>query len=380
MSSKPPAFLGILVLVSLLAACARAPAPTGSPQSAPTSADPSQSEWARIVEAAKREGQISLLGQTGEPVSEALAEAFQRAYPDIKVDYNGMIGAQMVTKILNERAAGLYSVDVVVHGTTSVINGLLPESAIDPIAPALVGPDADPTKFRGGAFEFADEEGKYALLFLGGLKIPLVYNPGMVRPDEITSYRDLLDPKFKGKIAMLDPRIAGAGLASSIFMYTSPDLGKDYMAALFKQDIVITKDDRQLTDWIARGQYSIGLASNDFTALDMKARGVPIESLPAHAVKEGTYVTAAWGSVALLNRAPHPNAARVYLNWLLSKEGQEGVAQAAGYPSRRLDTSKSGLREGVIPRPDVEYRDLSKERYIQQQEEVVRYMRSLIPE
>jgi iron(III) transport system substrate-binding protein len=379
MSLKRATFLSLVALVSLLAACARSAATTGSAPGTP-SADGSQSEWAQIVEAAKREGQVSLLGQTGEPVFEALAYAFERAYPEIRVDYNGMIGAQMVTKVLTERAAGVHSVDVVVHGTTSVINGLLPEAAIDPIIPALMGPDNDPSKWRGGAYEFADEEGKYALLFLGGLKIPLVYNPSLVQPGEITSYRDLLDPKWKGKIAMLDPRVAGAGLASSIFMFTSPELGKDYLAALFKQDVVITKDDRQLTDWIARGQYPIGLASNDFTALDMKARGVPIESLPAHAVKEGTYVTAAWGSVALLKQAPHPNAARVYLNWLLSKEGQEGVAQASGYPSRRLETSKAGLREGVVPRPDAEYRDLSKERYIQQQEEVVRYLRTLIPE
>ena len=379
MSSKRAAFLSLVALVNLLTACARTTAPTGSIPAAPD-AGGSRSEWAQVVEAAKREGQVSVLSQTGEPVAEALAYAFERAYPDIHVEFNGMIGAQMVTKILTERAAGLYSVDVVVHGTTSVINGLLPEAAIDPIVPALVGPDNDPSKWRGGAYEFADEEGKYALLFLGGLKIPLVYNPTLVRADEITSYRDLLDPKWKGKIAMLDPRVAGAGLASSIFMYSTPELGKEYLAALFKQDIVITKDDRQLTDWIARGQYPIGLASNDFTALDMKARGVPIESLPAEAVKEGTYVTGAWGSVALLNRAPHPNAARVYLDWLLSREGQEGAAQAAGYPSRRLDTSNAGLRDGVIPRPDVEYRDLSKERYIQQQEEVVRYMRTLIPE
>jgi iron(III) transport system substrate-binding protein len=330
--------------------------------------------------AAKREGKVVVMGQTGTPVSEALADAFQRAYPDITVEYTGINGAQMVTKMLTERAAGLYTVDVVVHGTTSVVNGLLPEGALDPLPPALVGPDIDPSKWRGGAFDFADESGQHALLFLGGMKIPLIYNPELIRPNEITSYQDLLDPKWKGKIAMLDPRVAGAGLASSIFFYTTPGLGQDYLQRLFgTQDVVLTKDDRQLTDWIARGQYLIGLASNDFTALDLKARGVPVESLPADAVREGTYMTAAWGSVALLNRAPHPNAARVYLNWLLSKAGQEGVAQASGYPSRRLDTSREGLRDSVSPRPDVEYRDLSKQRYLVQQEEILRYMNALIP-
>ncbi len=369
-----------LALLLVLAACAK-PAPTASQPVAGASADTPASAWAQIVEAAKREGQVNVLGQGGEPVSEALAESFRKAYPDIQLEYTGLAGAQMVTKVLNERAAGLYTVDIVIHGTTSMINGLLPEGALDPIAPALVGPENDPTKWRGGAYEFADDAGKYALLFLAGMKIPLIYNPNMVTPGEITSYHDLLDPKWKGKIAMLDPRVAGAGLASATFFYTTPELGREYMQNLFsRQDVTITKDDRQLTDWVARGQYPIGLASNDFTALDMRSRGVPVESLPAEAVKEGTYMTAAWGSIGLINKGPHPNAARVYLNWLLSKSGQEGAAQAAGYPSRRLDTSKTGLRESVIPRPDVEYRDLSKERYILQQEEIVRYMRALIPD
>jgi iron(III) transport system substrate-binding protein len=333
------------------------------------------------MDGAKREGQVVVWSQAG-TTSEALADAFQRSHPEITVDYTGLTGAQMVAKLLTERAAGLYSVDIVVHGTTSVINGLLPEGVADPILPALVGPDnSDPSKWRGGAYEFADEGAQYDLLFIGGMKVPLIYNPNLISPSEFTSYQDLLDPKWKGKIAMLDPRVAGAGLASAIFFYTTPELGKEYMQKLFgQQDVVLTKDDRQLTDWVARGQYPIGLASNDFTALDLRQRGVPVESLPAEALKEGSYLTAAWGSVVLVNRAPHPNAARVYLNWLLSKAGQEAVAQVSGYPSRRLDASTESLRDSVIPKPGVPFRDLSKERYVQQQEEITGYLKTLIPD
>ena len=104
---------------------------------------------------------------------------------------------------------------------------------------------------------------------------------------------------------------------------------------------MITKDDRQLTDWVARGQYPIGLASNDFTALDMKARGVPIESLPADAVKEGTYLTGAWGTVGLINRGPHPNAAKLFIDFLLSQEGQEMMQK----------NRRPTLRTGVDPDP-----------------------------
>ena len=380
-----------LAAAAFLAGCGGAP-PAAAPSSAagaPGTAKPAASasaaaaaasNWADIVAGAKKEGQVTVLSQGGNAIADGLTAGFKQQYPDVKIDFTGATGAEIATKLLTERQAGKFTVDVIVHGTTTFITSLMPANALDPLQPALVGPnDGDPKQWRDG-YDYADDAGKYDLIFTGGVKVPLIYNPTLMKPSDVTSYKDLLDPKWKGKIAMIDPRLAGAGLASATFWYVTPGLGKDFLQKFFtQQQVMLTTDDRQLTDWVAQGKYAIGLAAQDFSALDLKQRGVPIELLPAEAVKEGTYLTAAWGSTGIVNKAPHPDAARVYLDWLLSKSGQEDVAKASGYPSRRLDTSNAGLRDSVIPKPGVNYQDNSKEQFVKLKDEIINYLKPIIP-
>jgi iron(III) transport system substrate-binding protein len=362
------------------AAAAPANLATAPPSAKPAASNAASGSWNDVLAGAKSEGQVVVLSQGGSAIAEALTAGFKQKYPDVKLDFTGATGAEIATKLLTERQAGKYSVDVIVHGTTTFITSLMPSGALDPLQPALVGPDdSDPKQWRDG-YDFADDAGKYDLIFTGGVKVPMIYNPKLMSASDVTSYKDLLDPKWKGKIAMIDPRLAGAGLASATFWYVTPGLGKDFLDKFFtQQQVMLTPDDRQLTDWVAQGKYVIGLAAQDFSALDLKQRGVPIELLPAEGVKEGTYLTAAWGSAGLVNRAPHPNAARVYLNWILSKQGQEDVSKASGYPSRRLDTSNAGLRDSVVPKPGVNYQDNSKEQYVKLKDEIIAYLKPLIP-
>ncbi len=367
-------------------ASAAAPAASAKPASvaASAAAKPAPSgaagDWNQVVAAAKQEGEVVVMGQGGNNVVEALTGGFKKAYPDIKIDFTGATGGEVANKLLTERKANRFSVDVTVHGTTTYVAQLVPAGAVDPLQPYLVGPNnRDPSKWRDG-YTFADDAGKYDFMMLVGVKVPLIYNPTMMKASDLKSYKDLLDPKWKGKIAMYDPRVAGSGLASATFWYTTPGLGKDYLKELFgKQNVIFTTDDRQLTDWVARGQYPIGLAAQDFSAIELKERGVPIEFLHADALKEGTYVTAAWGSLGAINKAPHPNAAKVYMDWLLSKEGQEGISKASGYPSRRLDASTAGLLDAVIPKPGVEYQENAKEKYVVLRDEIITYLKTIIP-
>jgi len=377
-AAKPPSSASSTASAGAAAAPASAkPQASGSPSAAPAAAG----DWNQVVDGAKREGQVVIMSQGGNNIADALTTGFKKRYPDVKIDFTGATGAEIAAKVINERQAGKYSVDVIVHGTTTFITSLMPAGVLDPLQPYLVGPDdSDPSKWRDSAFDFADDAGKYDLIFLAGVKVPLIYNPQQASAKDFSSYNDLLQPKWKGKIGMIDPRLAGAGLASATFWYTTQGLGKDYLVKMFgQQNVAFTPDDRQLTDWVARGQYTIGLASQDFSALDLKQRGVPLELLPAEALKEGTYLTAAWGSVGAVNRAPHPNAAKLYIDWLLSKEGQEAVAVASGYPSRRLDTSNDGLRDSVIPKPGVQYQDNSKEKYVLLKDEIIGYLKTIIP-
>ncbi|HLY65513.1 MAG TPA: hypothetical protein VKU60_08260 [Chloroflexota bacterium] len=104
---------------------------------------------------------------------------------------------------------------------------------------------------------------------------------------------------------------------------------------------------------------------------------MPIEYVPT--LQEPTYLNAGWGSVAILNKAPHPNATKVYLNWLLSKSGQETIAQVSSYPSRRLDTSHEGLPDYAIPKQGVNYIDDASEENQRIKQEVLAYLKTAIP-
>jgi len=370
---------------SAAASAAASPKPSTSaaassaPSAKPAASGAAAGDWNQVVAAAKQEGQVVVMGQGGNNVVDALTAGFKKAYPDIKIDYTGATGPEIANKLLTERQAGRFTVDVVVHGTTTFITQLIPAGALDPLQSHLIGPnDRDPSKWREG-YTFADDAGKYDFMLLVGVKVPLIYNPKAMSPSDLKSYKDLLDPKWKGKMAMFDPRSAGSGLASATFWYTTPSLGKDYLKEFFgKQGVVLTSDDRQLTDWVARGQYPIGVAAQDFSAIELKERGVPVEFLHADGLKEGTYVTAAWGSLGAVNKAPHPNAANLYIDWLMSKEGQEAMAKASGYPSRRLDASTAGLADAVIPKPGVEYQENAKEKYVVLRDEIVGYLKTVI--
>ena len=116
-----------------------------------------------------------------------------------------------------------------------------------------------------------------------------------------------------------------------------PDLGPDFIKALARQDLLILRDYRQELDVIGQGKYSILIGTSASTAESWVKRGLPIAIVNPHDLKEGSDVNPQAGAVALINRRPHPNAAKIYINWLLSKDGQTTFARATGYISSRLD-------------------------------------------
>jgi iron(III) transport system substrate-binding protein len=176
---------------------------------------------------------------------------------------------------------------------------------------------------------------------------------------------------------MFDPRAGGAGLGMATFFQLAPGLGREFLADLFAS-AVFTRDDRQLLDWIARGQYAIAVGPSDHIAVELKGRGVPLELPDPHGIQEGAYLTGASGGLSVFNRAPHPNATKVYLNWFLSREGQTAFSQAAGYPSRRLDVPTAHLNPDTVPKPTGQYYENYKESFIQAQVEVQAYAQSVL--
>jgi iron(III) transport system substrate-binding protein len=366
--------VALLLLGAVACAAPAAPAPA----SAPAGAAPAQADtWDQIVAAANREGQVVLSGPASADTREGLTEGFQRKYPGIKVHYTGSPGSAVPPKLLAEREAGQYLTDVLVAGTTTQLD-LIEAGVMEPLAGYLVGPDSrDPAPWLENRFDYADNAGTFNLVYTSSVKLPMVYNAEQVSPGEIRSYTDLLAPKWQGRLITFDPRSAGTGLAFATFFYTTDGLGPAYLQRLLAHGLVFTRDDRQLVDRVVRGQSAIGIAPSERIVTELSAKGVPIQMIRAQDLREGSYVTSGPGTFGVVNRAPHPNAAKVYVNYLLSREGQTEWSRATGFPSRRTDVPTDHLPDYTIPQPGAKYQLSWKESYVQLKDEVLDAIRAV---
>jgi iron(III) transport system substrate-binding protein len=309
-----------------------------------------QAEWERVLQAAKQEGVVSLLGTTGVEVRDALTLPFEKAY-SIRVDYFGGSGSEQATRVSAERRAGKYAWDIFVGGTTTGFTSMIPIKAFDPLDPALILPEVkDPKNWRGGGIEFVDP-GRQMAVMTPTHRVILIVNSAAVDPNSVKSYKDLLSPKWKGQIAIDDPHRSGPGQASFTFFYLHPELGPDFIRALARQEPVVFRDPSQLINLVGQAKYPILIGPRDTMLADALKRGLPISVVNPSLVREGSDISSSSGNVAMFNRAPHPNAAKVYVNWLLSKEGQTHHARALDTVSSRLDVPHDHAEPWKVPQP-----------------------------
>ncbi len=307
-----------------------------------------QEDWERTVKAAKKEGKVSMFGPTGTDRRDGLVQAFEKKF-GIPVEFLGGRVTTFPPRIAAERGAGHYGWDLIVAGALEAL--LLPMKVLAPLEPAMILPEVKNLKnWRNGEFEFLDD-GRTALVLSPFTRGQLFINTKLVSESDFTSYKDLLKPKWKGKIVVDDPLKPGPGAATFGFFYLHPDLGKDFIRQLFKQDLLILKNYGQEIDIVGSGKRSVGIGLSESTADARRRRGVPILITDPRKLKEGSDINPAVGQVGLFNRAPHPNAAKVYINWLLSKEGQTEFARATGYISARLDVPTDHAPHWKVPVP-----------------------------
>ena len=155
----------------------------------------------------------------------------------------------------------------------------------------------------------------------------------------------MTNPKWKGKIVSLDPRDAGFG-ATMQFFYYSPEIGPEFLKKFFGgMDITYSKNFRQMTDWLAQGRYAICMGCKD--SMRAKNQGLPVDDFDTTKWKEGSSFSAGGGSFSLMNQAPHPNAAKVFINWFLSRKGQIALQKLGDVDdpanSRRIDIPKDDI-------------------------------------
>ncbi|HEY7558372.1 MAG TPA: extracellular solute-binding protein [Candidatus Binatia bacterium] len=307
-------------------------------------------EWENTLAAARKEGKVSVITDVTATLRDALTLDFQKKY-GISVDLFGSSGREVAPRVGAERKAGRFLWDIYIHGSTTALDAMIPMGAFDPLEPALILEDVkDPKTWRGGAIEFLDPN-KMVLVMTPMQRGTIFYNTKLVDAKEFKSHKDLLDPKWKGKMIMDDPRRAGPGAATFTFFYLHPELGADFIRALGKQQLTIFRDYAQEVDAVGQGRYPVLVGAADFVAITRAKQGVPIAIVDARQLKEGTDLSPTNGNLAMFNQAPNPNAAKVYINWLLSKDGQTIFARANGYVSARLDVPTDHTQPWRVPLP-----------------------------
>ena len=311
-----------------------------------------EADWTKALDAAKKEKRLHIYGVASTSVRTALAKEVASQY-GIEVDFVTARGSELVEKVSSERRAGMYLADVYLGGATTPIADFKPKGFLDPMKPLLILPEVtDPKLWYGGNLYFSDKEKQYvACPILTASNNYLSVNTDLVKPGEIRSYKDLLNPRWKGKIIINDPTIAGAG-SRWFAVVADRFMGLDYMREMVKQEPVIIRDQRLQVEGLARGKYAIAIGVQPDIQGEFIKAGAHIETIiPA----EGAWLGGGPGLIAYFNRAPHPHASKIFVNWFLSKEGQTVYSKTARAESARLDVPTDHLDKGDLRTPGVKY-------------------------
>ena len=309
-------------------------------------------DWVKLSTAAKKEGKVSVFLYQRENI-EAAVKAFEKKYPEIQVITASTPAAETGPRLMAERRAGKFLWDICICGPTTPLGVLYPAKALDPIKPALMLPEVvDQTKWWEGKHHYMDAEGSHIFVFLGSVDMPNVYyNKNMVEPKEFKSYWDLVQSKWRSKIIALDPRQPGRQRVGARFLYNIPELGEKFLTRLFSEmDVTLSREDRQALDWLAVGKYSLCLFCGNAEAA--KAQGLPVEEFDVYRWKETPAIySGSNGTLGLMNQAPHPNAARVFINWLLSREGQASFQRMMNSPDLTVESMRVDIPKDPVPAP-----------------------------
>lgn len=318
--------------------------------------------WERTIQEARKEGKVVIhvfagISTTGR---QEWAKIMKSRY-GIELEQIAARATELAERIIREHRAGIYVADLYIGGLTSAVTRVKPGGVLEPVEPLLILPEVtDPKVWLGGGLPFLDKE-KLILAFVAYPSGGLAINTSYVSREDLKSYRDLLNPRWKGKIVMSDPTIGGSG-----HMWFSviglEVMGLEYLKELTRQEIMFTRDLRLMTDWMAHGKYPIGIGTTSGLLVEAQRAGVPLyEYAPA----EGSYLTSGGNNLAIYKKAPNPNATRVFINWLLSKEGQEVYTRGQDIQSARIDVPTDFLTPTSVRQPGMKYFDTRREEFLE---------------
>jgi iron(III) transport system substrate-binding protein len=334
--------------------------------------EPWQAEWTKVLTGARKEGAVVVSGPPGEIARGLIMSAWAKAFPDIALQYTAARGTQILSKVARERASGLYNWDVVLASTDPTVFTLIPIDALAPLRDAFIDPAlaSDDIWMLGFQAGFMDDAGKFLYSPTGKVGSTLGYvNRDCVSKETLSKVEDLKKPELTGKIAWYDPLQPGTGSRSTWVLTTR--MGDAWLEDLFKgHDITFARDYRQITDWLVdcTKPVAIGITNDVLSEMQKHGIGVQVEGLTGQAYFHG--LPQGWGGgnedIGWYNDAPHPNAARIFVNWYLSRDFQQQYADANVTNSRRRDTKPGDPDTNDLLLPGVIYRCWANEESIRQ--------------
>ncbi|MBI4331072.1 MAG: ABC transporter substrate-binding protein [Chloroflexi bacterium] len=356
-------FTGLVCLAAVLLSCAPQPAPKVKPPAAtgPRAVQPPgwQQEWEKTLTAARRERNLSIFTPAGSAVRAQISAWFDEKF-GLEIDWTPLPAAEITPKITRERQAGLHLVDIQMGALSRQIGELKPAGFLAPVKPLLVLPEVlDKKAWFGGDIPWADNDKAYTLNNILSPEHRIAINTELVKPDEITSYNDLLEPRWKGKIVMMHPVLNSR--LPAIF-YTI--MGRDYLVDLARQRPVITENQRAALEWLAQGKYPVMIFTRTDELMEFIRAGAPIRRAIA---REGTTLAGGGLSFSMLDRPPHPNAARIFVNWWMSKELGTLLSRFLLLQSARLDAPTDHLPPDIMRDPSFKYVNAETEAFHEQQ-------------
>ena len=289
--------------------------------------------------AAQKEGRLVVYGPPGVDQQKLYTEIFQQTFPKIKVNYTPGRMSEIMSRIMAEQRAGMRQADLVLGGTDSLLGTLKEKGFLQPIRPVLVLPEIlDTAAWFKGKLWFADKEDKFIPMWRAVPYTAACVNTNLVKANELKSYWDLLQPKWKGKIVSQDLRV-GSARNQMYTLYARKDLGPEYLKRLYSEmDVTLSRNLPQIADWVAGGKFAIAIGGVDCD--DLAAKGLPV--VPIH-LEGVAAVGAGTDPASWLASSPNTNAAKVFLNWILSRDGQTQFQKLTRENSLRVDIPKEGI-------------------------------------
>ena len=339
------------------------------------------SEWQDLIKAAQREGkvEVNLGGQMPRKLRTAMP-AFEKK-DGIKVNFKTGGSRSQRARMFAERKLGRYLVDVWIGGANGALAKLLPKKLLVSLPELLLDPKVkDQSLWYKGKHHYTDPFGRYIFTWGASPSYNVSFNTKLVKPGEIKSYADLLDPKWKGKIVSWSPARTGTA-ASSIPMYLNPKIGEKWFRRWAEEmDVTIVRDARQGAEWVAMGRYAIGMFGISTQAKSLEDQGFPIQAYLPHPMAEGQVLSASAANIYAIKNPPNPNARTLFLNWALSKEAQSKfIKLGQTSDSLRRDVSNKVIAPQYRIDPKAKYFvSFSNPEYISRQKKIMKKLRGIV--